>query len=129
MITECDFLIIDDSEIDQTVTKMLLSRRLGITKINGAVNGEDAIQWINSQKNTIGSCLVILLDIRMPIMDGFQFLEAFSSLEPALQSKTRIVMLSSTLDPQDIERAKQHASVKKLLSKPLHVQELASILT
>lgn len=129
MMTECDFLIIDDSEIDQTVTKMLLSRRLGITKINGAVNGEDAIQWINSQKNTIGACLVILLDIRMPIMDGFQFLEAFSTLEPSLQNKTRIVMLSSTLDPQDIERAKQHTSVKKLLSKPLHVQELASILT
>jgi CheY-like chemotaxis protein len=128
MKPDCTFLIIDDNEIDQLVTQQLLKKDLGATHVVQAGNGIEAMQWLKEMKSTFPESLVIILDVRMPLMDGFQFLEAFESLHQDLQKTTKIIMLSSTLDPRDIEQAEAHKNVMRLFSKPLPVKELEGLI-
>ncbi|MFV8325783.1 response regulator [Flavobacterium sp. ZS1P14] len=121
-------LIIDDNIIDQIVTKQLLKKALGITDINIANNGIQGIQWLNNYKWNFEESLIILLDIKMPEMDGFEFLSEFEMLPEALKKETQIFMLSSTLDPNDITRAKSNKYVKSLLSKLFPVNQFREMI-
>ncbi|HEY5826504.1 MAG TPA: response regulator [Cyclobacteriaceae bacterium] len=122
------FLVVDDNEIDQLVTRQLLKVKLGVTEINRANNGAEALEWLKGYNPEANSGLIILLDIKMPELDGFGFLEAFEKLDEKLKRITKIIMVSSTLDPVDTERAGQHKQVEKLLTKPLPINELADYL-
>ena len=61
----------------------------------------------------------IFLDIDMPIMDGFQFITEFNKLPEKAKSDTKIIMLTSSLNPKDLVKAKQELNVFKYLNKPL----------
>lgn len=121
-------LIIDDNTIDQIVTKQLLKKTLGITEISTANNGKQGIQWLRNNKRSFEESLIILLDAKMPEMDGFEFLSEYEILPEELKKETQIFMLSSTLDPNDITRAKSNKYVKRLLSKPLPIKEFSEII-
>jgi CheY-like chemotaxis protein len=128
MKTDRQFLIIDDNEIDQLVTQQLLKKDLGAVEVAQAGNGIEAMQWIRDLKSDLPNSLVIILDVRMPLMDGFQFLDAFESLNEDLKKMTKIIMLSSTLDPRDVEQAEAHKNVIQLFSKPLPVKKLQALI-
>jgi CheY-like chemotaxis protein len=122
------FLVIDDSYIDRLVSSMLIKRTYNVTEVfevNGVIQG---LQWLTTNMPKLGSNLIILLDIMMPQLNGFDFLDRFDQLGPEIKDRVSIVMLSSTLDHDDIKRAKEHPNVKKLLSKPLSANELREFL-
>ncbi len=124
------FLVVDDNKIDQLVSRQLLKTKFGITDVTPASNGNEALEWLAAHaKDENCAGVIVLLDIKMPEMDGFTFLEAFDRLEEGVKNNTRIIMVSSTLDPVDIERAEKHKQVKKLLTKPLPIVELTEYLT
>jgi CheY-like chemotaxis protein len=124
MASTKSFMIIDDSYIDRLVAGMILKRNFNDARIYEASDGRQAIDWLVANQLSFGNRLIILLDIMMPQMNGFEFLELFENLDDVIKKKITIVMLSSTIDPEDIERARKHAQVKKLLSKPLSANEL-----
>ena len=123
---KCDytFLLIDDNAIDQLITSRLIKRTTGSHEINVAGNGKEALRWINSNRPASNKSLVILLDINMPEMNGFQFLTEYESLPDTLKEETQIFMLSSTLNNEDMEKIKSNIRVKSLLGKPLSIQKL-----
>ena len=93
------------------------------------VNGEEAINYIKENQDSPDALpSLILLDIDMPIMDGFQFLEAYKNIEANLTKKILIYMVSSSVDPEDIEKAKSSKFVVDYLSKPLKSDKLKEIL-
>ena len=125
MGSTCKFLVIDDNEIDRLITSRLLSSG-GMTDVHTVNGGMEGINWIKQHIDSIGHTLVVLVDIMMPGMDGFQFMEAFDTLDASVKRATQVFMLSSTLDPRDIKRAANNKTVRELLSKPLPVAKLSA---
>lgn len=121
METNATFLLIEDNLIDQLITTKLLKNTFGNYSFNIVSDGKEGMDWLYKFNYTSNDQLIILLDIKMPKMDGFEFLMHYDVLPDELKKKTQIFMLSSTLDPNDLKRADENCYVKKLFSKPLSV--------
>ena len=117
----------DDAIMNFLNTKTL--ERMGIAKrIHTALNGKEAIDLFNDYY-TGSSALpdLVLLDLNMPIMDGFQFIELFKKLRIPNSEKIKIVIVSSSNDKRDIMRAKA-LGIEHFLSKPVEEELLRSVL-
>lgn len=70
---------------------------------------------------------IIFLDINMPIMDGWEFLDRFTSIKDKFGKSIELYVVSSSINPVDIERAKAISTVKDYLTKPITIKELEAI--
>lgn len=124
-------LLVDDDPATNYLNRKLLER-LGITEqIKVATNGREALQVLISScgEDLSPACpALIFLDINMPVMGGFEFLEAYGELPLAQQQAIVIVMLTTSLHPNDVQRAAQ-LPVAGFLSKPLTAEKVAQVLT
>lgn len=121
--------IIDDDEVYQfTVTKNIQSNNLA-KKILVFSDGEEALDFLNANIGDNESVPdVIFLDINMPIMDGWQFLEEYVLLKPRIGKKVTLYMVSSSVDPADTERAKKIEAVSDYIIKPITPEQLSGII-
>lgn len=126
MESNITFLLIEDNLIDQLIIKQLFRKVLNIDQIAIANNGREGLQWINGNKKP--QSLIILLDIQMPIMNGFEFLDEFDKLSTEIKKETQIYVLSSTLDSDEILRIKENNYVTGFLNKPFPIQEFKNII-
>ncbi len=122
MITKPEFLLIEDNLIDQLVIKQLLKKVFNITELSITNDGNEGILWLNNNKKK-NQTLVILLDIQMPVMNGFDFLNEFHKLSEDLKREIQIYVLSSTLDTNEIQEIKNSKYITDFLSKPLSIEE------
>lgn len=113
-------MMIDDNEIDLFVSKKFL-RISGITDNTiSFLSAKDALDYIAANATVLEKLpKLILLDIQMPEINGFRFLELFQNTPESAQHEMKIIMLSSTLDPLDIEKARNNRFVVDILKKPL----------
>ncbi|PIF33265.1 response regulator receiver domain-containing protein [Flavobacterium sp. 9] len=118
------FLLIEDNLIDQLVTKQLLKKVFSIEQVSIANNGKEGIQWLNNNKRINHQPLIILLDIQMPIMNGFEFLDEFHKLSKDTKKGVQIYVLSSTLDADEIKLIEENEYVTDFLNKPFPIEEL-----
>ncbi|MFC5046689.1 response regulator [Aquimarina hainanensis] len=132
MITENNttLYLIDDDTIHQFIVKKLISKISSQqNKLLTFSNGEEAILFIESiwnQKEQLPD--VILLDINMPIMDGWDFLNAYIKLTPTPEKKINIYILSSSQNPDDLEKAKKYKNIAGYLTKPINESILKELL-
>lgn len=127
-------ICVDDDPIALLLSKLVISKSDFASQVITAANGEIAIQYLERpeviEENTVSkNPLVILLDLNMPVMDGWEFLEQFSNtlfLDHYRASK--VILLSSSIDPNDIERSKDFPMVAAFLPKPLTKEMLETIL-
>lgn len=113
-------LLIDDSEIDNFINKTVLSKSDLISEIFVKSSGSEALEFLENLKDIPDSFPdYIFLDIRMPIMDGFQFMEEYSRLPKEVKNRCKVYILSSSIDPIDLEKAKNYEDVERHLTKPL----------
>jgi CheY-like chemotaxis protein len=127
MKTNAAFLLIEDNLIDQLITTKLLKILFDDFQYKIVGNGKEGIEWL-IQFNYNDNPLIILLDIKMPQMDGFEFLFHYDKLPEELKNKTQIFMLSSSLDPNDLKRANENCYVKKLFNKPLSLNDFKEMI-
>ncbi len=132
---ELIIMLVDDNDIDNLVNQKLIEK-LGynhtILVHTGAIS---ALEFLKSleviNKRDPGLKIYpdyILLDIDMPIMDGFQFLEEFAQLSTEVKTSTKIVMLTSSISPYDLSKANENNYVMHVLNKPLDKQDLDQFL-
>lgn len=119
--------VVEDDPISSFVIKLALQQHPAFHESMEFKNGQVAVDYLVEQKGNDGLPELILLDINMPVMDGWDFLEKFSDL-PASKN-IPVVMLTSSINPDDIEKAKSHELVKGFLSKPLNKEKLDEILS
>lgn len=117
-----NIILVDDNDIDIVVNTKLLRLANLTDSIMSFSNGPDAVKYITENEGELGKFLnVLLLDIQMPQVDGFETLDLLSGMSENLKSRFRIFMLSSSIDRSDIERAEANESIIKVLEKPLDV--------
>ncbi len=124
------FILIDDNEIDLFFHDKLL-RFQGLSKTIIPFSGaQAALEFLASELElTEVPETMILLDIQMPEMDGFDFLRHFERFPARVRNKCHVLMVSSSLDFGDISRANANAIVVRLLKKPLNIKDLREIIT
>lgn len=120
-------LIIDDDEINNFIAGKLIKKIRENTVVNTCLNGLEGINYIKSKIDTDDFPDVIFLDINMPIMNGWEFLDLYSELNSEIKKKVTINMLSSSVYNEDIEKAKLYPAVSTFISKPLTIEKIQNL--
>ncbi|WP_205504221.1 response regulator [Rufibacter psychrotolerans] len=122
-------LLVDDDDTTNFVNKRLLTK-LGVAKeILVKKNGAEALEYLqDSAKEGVAYPDLIFLDIKMPVMDGFRFLDEYHSQNLSQNNSMIILMLTSSASFYDLERLKGYDSVKKHFSKALTEADVREIM-
>ena len=121
-------LLIDDSYIDNLINRKILDNCNYAESITVIDTPNEAFKLIKESIEN-GDILpeVIFLDLRMPLMNGFEFLKALLELPGLKPGQIKIYVLTSSLDPKDIKKVKENPLVSKFIGKPLTKQILQEI--
>ena len=111
-------LLIDDNSMDNFINKKLLETGNFAANIIPHESAAEALAYLKNEKPD-HLPQIIFLDINMPGMDGFQFLDEFEKLPASVHDKCKIIMLSTSENFKDLNRANKNPLVKKFLNKPL----------
>ncbi|SFB24110.1 Response regulator receiver domain-containing protein [Flavobacterium swingsii] len=116
--------IIDDDKIFVFVLKKILKKNENFDEVLDFKNGEEVLDLLSNKDNTLPN--IILLDINMPVIDGWQFLEEIEKLPN--KEKLNVFIMSSSIDTNDIEKSKLFSTVKDFISKPINNDKLNKLI-
>jgi len=118
-------LLVDDNKICNLLNRQVLELTLFSREIVEAINGIEALNYLRSAADHPEQIPeLIFLDVYMPLMDGLGFLQEFKNLPKTILNKSRILVLSSTLDPSDVQKVNESPYVIKFVEKPLTRQKI-----
>ncbi|MCF0071059.1 response regulator [Dyadobacter sp. CY261] len=120
--------VVDDDKIFTYLLKRIIEKARIAREIIYFENGRDALDYlIHNQENALKLPQLILLDINMPILDGWQFLNEYSKIKPDVSSPISICMMSSSSDVADYDRAMDSGHVIDYLQKPVQMPSLKEV--
>jgi CheY-like chemotaxis protein len=125
-------MLVDDNEIDNLINQKMIEAADITETIYTHTGAKSAIEFLRNLEKVeeLGNDIlpsVIFLDIDMPLMDGFQFLDEFDKLMAKTKDKCKIVMLTSSINPRDVTKSKGYVYVKKYINKPLSQENLENL--
>jgi CheY-like chemotaxis protein len=124
-------LLVEDDPITQMLERIILSNAGFCQETLSLDNGIAAVDWLETYLNQSNQNLnlpeLIFLDLNMPMMDGWEFLKLFEEKYAPLFPNTKVIILSSTVNPLDWEKSKEHQVVIGFEKKPLSVETLDNL--
>ncbi|MFT5336313.1 MAG: CheY-like chemotaxis protein [Luteibaculaceae bacterium] len=126
MINIQSVLLVDDDDISNFVSKDVVVRSGLVETIDVVINGELALNHIKSMGKSSQKPLLVFLDINMPVMDGFEFLEEFDKLTEKEKEGVYIIMLTSSTDESDLVRSR-FFPISGYIAKPLSPDKLSEV--
>lgn len=125
-----DFIVVDDSKLDCFIAEKIIQNTGKSSSVTAFMMPAEALKHIHAKtEEGMGRRTVILLDIQMPLMNGFEFVEAF---EKDVPQESRpffcINMLSSSINESDLIKARGYSCIHRFLNKPLNKEHLMQAL-
>ena len=121
-------LLVDDNEIDNFINERMITSSGFAEKVIVKTSSDDAIRYlIDNQEEEEQLPEIVFLDLNMPVKDGFAFLADFRTTNETVRKKCKVVVLSSSISPDDINRASTDVHVFKYVNKPLSEKYLEAI--
>jgi CheY-like chemotaxis protein len=125
--SKINLLVIDDDDINIFIIKKIVAKTGYDVEMVAKNNGQLAIDYLATLEDGSEKFPhLMLIDINMPILNGWEFLEAYDQLR--LKQKPDMYMLSSSVYENDIEKAKTYQKIKGFISKPLSIERLSELL-
>lgn len=123
------FLLVDDNRPNNYLTKMILKKSFEEVHVNDFTVPEDGLEFMKSEPshNPPDGKTTLFLDINMPTISGWEFLEAFELFDASIKGQYDIYILSSSVDQKDINRAKENPLVIDFIEKPLNKAMLVKL--
>lgn len=120
-------LLIDDDTIGNLIHSIFI-RTLDLdVKVETVTNGVEAMELLTQPKTDLARPTLLVLGIRMPVMNGWKFLEAFDGLDAAVRNELAIVVLTISENEMKLIKAMKHPSVKAVLRKPLSEEKFTRL--
>jgi CheY-like chemotaxis protein len=127
MIAIRTFIIVDDDTVNNTITRMMIKKILGDVETTIFTAPEQGLAFIQSEYSKIVKPTILLLDINMPTMTGWEFVEQFEKFSEVAKKQIAIYILSSSIDQRDKDQAEANHYVKGFMSKPLTREVINSV--
>tara|TARA_R110002124_G_scaffold287323_4_gene472821 strand:+ start:4326 stop:4733 length:408 start_codon:yes stop_codon:yes gene_type:complete len=122
-------LLIDDDEPTNFLHKIIIEDSNLAEKVVAVQSGYEALEYLEKKEDgKYPQPGIIFLDINMPAMNGWEFLERYKQLDESLKGKILVVMLTTSINPDDKKKAMGKGFVKGFLSKPLTTEMLEKII-
>ncbi|HEY0244845.1 MAG TPA: response regulator [Mucilaginibacter sp.] len=123
-------LLVDDDEINNFISIKLIKKAINNADIKACLNGRFAIDELTGIQKVDPAKLpdFILLDINMPIMNGWEFLDEYKRLNIDPLGKSKIYIISSSVFSNDISKARSYPLVRNFVSKPLSIEKIKEML-
>ena len=132
MNKQFSFIVIDDSELDCFVIQKVIEHTDNSLSIKTYQDAQQALDAIRNNSENAEQPAVILLDLQMPDMNGFEFVEEFEKFPPEIKNNYSIIILSiisSERDHIDVRRKFTSDKVNSVIEKPLTTEKLFSVLS
>lgn len=124
-----NFIIIDDSRLDCFIAEKIIQNSGTYSSVKSYMEATEAYEAIKNGLIGDDSIItIIILDIQMPVMNGFQFVEVFEQLPKEIQSKFAIFLFSSSINENDKNRLDNYPSIIRFYSKPISKDTVAQMI-
>ena len=127
MNTNLKFIIVDDDPFNNRICSMIIKGTLGEADIQSFTLPEEALSFIQNEYSGMLVPVILFLDINMPTLTGWEFLEKYENFNEKIKEKITIYILSSSIDQPDKDKADANKYIKEFISKPLNRDAIHSI--
>ena len=129
-----NILLVDDDPSTSRFHQIVIDRLKVTKKISFAKNGKDALEYLlskgiyESKSDEFVQPEIIIIDLNMPVMNGFRFIELYTETENYIKNKPQIIVLSTSLIPEEKEKIEGNKNIFKFLNKPLTKEFIVDLL-
>jgi CheY-like chemotaxis protein len=121
-------MLIDDNKIDLFIHRELIKKLVVAKELLQHTFASDALTYLKENKADKWPDIIVL-DIYMPVVNGFEFLIEFEKLPKASRAKCKLILVSATLDYEDVKKARANPNVSAFIEKPVSSDKLKAIFT
>jgi len=127
MNTSLKYIIVDDDPFNNMICRMTLQKTLGEVDTKIFTLPEEGLLFIKNNFDVNSEHTVLLLDLNMPTLTGWDFLDEYEKFGENIKRPISIYLLSSSIDRRDWDKAKENKNVKGFLVKPMYRETILSI--